>query len=1629
MSSSVVALAIKKARDALNSHDFPEALRHLESSRGVSSTALGKALKARCLVRYGRRDESESLACEAAKQAMSPSNSVIEAETILSACVALRQIGEDAQCIQIFEAASSAAATLAALPGSSASAHSAAISLSRGYALALLRVGDMKKLQMVSMRLSKIASAAANAATAALAAKAEFEGTNEKDAMKGLAARPNRSVARGSEYITWAVLALNCCSNDAALVDAKIPAPISITGGGRGYGTRVVFDEAVVRAISLGETMLTRALDVLEPNERSSEAIGLLVHLLVRAKKPTEAYIALVGKYAFLRDADVTQLHLPDCGASNVSSSSSSSSSSSGAAAVVEASKTSTLTTTVGSSEEKTARIPEEMAVNPPPPAPSIKSSTKTSKSKKGADKSSSSNSTSVVPASPAATSSTNIADVKEQDPFLELASIRAPRVEPIERTPDDWVNDCADGLEGRGVSPSPMVLVEFLRLVAYTLTLSAAHEEKKRGISGAFVSSSSSLSNVQSRIPPHLGICPEGCGGFPVGSWEAARHAYAILLTDPRVEEMHDDWAVHTGLASVSVHISTETISILLLKEQSNTIDDVILLLAPLIKGESVVSVTGEECVDQRLVSFLAISDEKDTSLPFSGQHRGRALVCVLYQAIRLEILHRILRLLRVSAGQEKNIEKLQSAFEKSCIAFINILSRYITSIASKPCCFLDIRQFLAPLLNSQKRDEAPPPTSDLTSIDGSSLKSYLRAFMYDTSELGLGVLSVPFAPLAAPGHSSDQSPLFPLFRFSFSVPSTLVQKLVLPHLSSLCEKSRPDAEFRAQLCRVVSLARSRAIERETSVATPKAYDPKHFDESDPHGVQSALKPAAELVLLPTEDALLHASKMRIRTYATCLQIQRFLGVLSIKSAIVSDMNAFEVHEKGLQSVISDIVEAWRCSIPLGWATVSGQHEGLEGDDLMLIAAHLLWDIGHHHLRLSMNGVEDSIVASHNFKARSAFFESAILLQCASAASPYNGQLNLALVRVNSWIAAGAQILTEYRKLRIKHISTDTLSHMVVPHLIRVSWHTAVMDICNEPCEFHKSSNVDVGDHAAVALASGNLSAVIDIFRLRERLANSATLALCRARHAGNALVTHAKSLNEASLLLRRCALTDELPDLFVGDFSNPETLIALRENEERDMTYSWDAPPRNSSAESEFFGLETLQMGKLTSLIDPSHLSVEILNAALLSPFSTKASESITLANIINEFSDAAVSGGGSSYRLRLLRRCLRDNFLSSRSHVFDVLARVTSGYVTGKFDGLSYAETSLHRLKEVLFRCGYVDFKENFKEDTLAEVRRFVFGDIFNTTLPIIDTGISFERDSVKRTCISILFYSLSVSILSAQACELGWSSSDSASACSAICQHLKLITSAITSLAGPNGLLVSKIYMPAPNPPESTCISPTGGPFYASFFPEVSFLTQHVLGPVCVAIAASNKILSTSGSAATKHPSRKSAFDAVTETVSTFNTILSSFLVTIREAKKLIDLKDEKSMTLITSGFNIKDASSVLLRSFTLDFTHDGTNDVTSILAASASPSHRRGAKKTAASSYSASLTSTTAIAKTLNVDKEGAGDAFVSSLESNLIASFQKASRTAMQAVGGAYTLALDSLSSELADRILILKTL
>jgi hypothetical protein len=55
-------------------------------------------------------------------------------------------------------------------------------------------------------------------------------------------------------------------------------------------------------------------------------------------------------------------------------------------------------------------------------------------------------------------------------------------------------------------------------------------------------------------------------------------------------------------------------------------------------------------------------------------------------------------------------------------------------------------------------------------------------------------------------------------------------------------------------------------------------------------------------------------------------------------------------------------------------------------------------------------------------------------------------------------------------------------------------------------------------------------------------------------------------QALPEAAVLLRRLALTGELPDLFVGDLAGAEAVAARRDNEERDLLACWDAPPARS-------------------------------------------------------------------------------------------------------------------------------------------------------------------------------------------------------------------------------------------------------------------------------------------------------------------------------------------------------------------------------------------------------------------------------------------------------------------------------
>jgi hypothetical protein len=196
-----------------------------------------------------------------------------------------------------------------------------------------------------------------------------------------------------------------------------------------------------------------------------------------------------------------------------------------------------------------------------------------------------------------------------------------------------------------------------------------------------------------------------------------------------------------------------------------------------------------------------------------------------------------------------------------------------------------------------------------------------------------------------------------------------------------------------------------------------------------------------------------------------------------------------------------------------------------------------------------------------------------------------------------------------------------------------------------------------------------------------------------------------------------------------------------------------------------------------------------------------------------------------------------------------------------------------------------------------------------------------------------------------------------------------------------------------------------------PLYASFFPEVSFLSQQTLGPVCIALSVSSKIIGVGG-AYLKPQLRQSAADATQNAFSSIHSSLSSLLLTIREVKNLIDMKVEKSITLVTSGYSSTYSSSELAKSFSLDFSIS-MDDISTILNSSLSSSSKRGLKKSHGK----------AISSLSESDSNQGGDSFVRTLESNLASSFDKSSKNAIQAIGGAYTLALDSLNDELIERL------
>ena len=1570
----------------MREYNFDSALRLLDS-RSLASSALAKALRARCLQRMRRGDEALALAHEVMRSAAAGSPGALDADALSHAAFVMRAGGDSAQVAPALEAACAAASSACTAPGAPVSAHATSVALQRCLVLAHFRAGDWKRMQQAAMRLAKAAVAAkvAEVAAAEVTAELEGEGTTIKRSKASTSSDDHArtsTAAAGSEYMSWAVLALHCATNDGAVSGTDIPvspAPNPITGGGRGIACRAILDAGLLRSLALGETMLVRALDVLGPRERSSEALGLLVHTLVRVGRPADAYRALLGRFCHVQDADASLLHLLGAGCDSSVESKSVAEVADGKSPFVNS--------------EPDGSVSESAALTPP------------QKSKKGKHLSTSKGT--VVPS------------LSDKPPSVEPPSFVAlPSVRELERTADDWIAESADGLEGRGVSPGPLLLVDLLRHAVYLLTLSASLRDSK-GLDG---------------IPLPLGIGPGGCGGHAVGTWEAARSAITLLLTDHRTLNLHDDWACHAGLAVVCTQIMVRDVCAAI---ASNAGALVASFLSPL--SVDCVVLTGDGRVDSSLRPFLLdidpgllFSDKNNGSTPpISAACRGRALSVILQQAVRLEILHR-LKLIAVFIGLDCGA--LDLVFESGCTVFVHLLCRYISSLAHKACCFSDVRLFLPTLLPPSHANTVSEGGADSKCVE--HIQHFLLAFLgssFEKPSSQLGDLSLPFMPVSGVGQSSDQSPLYPQFRFSFAVPRQLVVEKVLPLLERIQCSSRPNAAMDLKLRSAIVSARARALE--ASDCSEKHFDERNIDPCDPHGVADALQPARELVFSLEEEGEIFSARGKVRAYSTAMQLLRYFGVLSFPSTEDSELSTSEqtvslTAEQTLRAAVDEIVVAWRHTLSLGWAATSGQREGLEGDDLPILAAHILWEIAFEHFyQASLSPQSSSSSANlpsshpsaslkHTYAARQAILESVVILQCALHASEHNAQARLALVKASAWLAAGAQLLTEYRRLRIKHVQCDTLAHLALPHLQRVGFRDAVRNVCAEVCDFHRAAARECGEHAAAALASGNLSSCLDLVRLRARLEDSATLGLARAGHAANALATHAHTLSEAGMLLRKCVLTGELPDLFVGDAASRDVRLKARDNEEHDAMSCWDAPRVGSPHLAEVRGLETLasfplSRAGLISVVRTAQSGGEVALADIALKHSVLRGGSIYKLSLHHELCKSAGGGGsgvgaGSSLPTRLLRRALRERHLSFRQHTFGVLARCLEGGASS----VGSASEALAKLKDLLIQDGEEVSGDQSPASKLA--KKFLFADITSSLIPIVDTGISTERLEVREAAGSLLFHALSSAVKVSEAYGASWAG-DAAEAAS---------SSAVTSLHRVNGgvetlyeLLVGAVFLPplpVPSMPiqsvlisMSTLSEPSfSGPLNPAFVPETALFVQHTLALTCVALAhvLKQSQIAKSGTIGAN------ITEAARACVSALIGALTSLRRVVENVKKGFD---DGSVALVSFGYDPSACASRLASDIALGSKGGSVLDINSTESAqvSASKNKLKGKHIAAVSGTDRGLNSADRAA------------AYLAERERELEQGFREAARGAFQALAASYAMSLDQLHVEIGERL------
>jgi hypothetical protein len=876
-----------------------------------------------------------------------------------------------------------------------------------------------------------------------------------------------------------------------------------------------------------------------------------------------------------------------------------------------------------------------------------------------------------------------------------------------METPPDEDVKERADGREGRGLSPGCFEPVDAARYAAYLLTLQ--------------------------------------------GETAQVKQAFARLLTDFDSE----DWAYQTGFASCWAKEQVRAVCAVLDAPASDAAG-LGVLLGPFAAVDAALSgatptegaaITGVAGVDALLLRGL--------SSP-STARRGVLLALLQLLSVRLELTQRLRTpalYAALFAGQAAEVfaaaadvasrhkAAFDAAFAGAAAQLARVMGVYVRAVGHKACCFGDLLPFLPALLPPVPLPSAALAKGALASAVAAptNLESYLLGFTDTEAQL----LAMPFAPLAPAGSSSDAATAHPVLRWSFSIASsdsvvaTPVAGLIA-QLQDLRSAQRTDATFEADVEALIAKAREQALAAEAeraeqeklaklaigstagaakkgkgggkAAATSKADSGADIPvDSDPHRVAEALAPASAILFTSEDTATLEALRGRVRRYTTAMQLLRYLGVLALKRP----QNSAGVTEAELSTVVDELSTSWKHTLPLGTACAGGQREVQEGDDLVLLGTHMLWEMAFQRL-LDTGALADE--NSRILEARQRLLEAVLFLEIARQSSEYNAQIRMALLRSYVWIGANASFAPHLTALRFRHIMYDTLgAPLTLAPLQRNVWAEMLQQVSISTSRFAVGANKEILDGAKLAVSSGNFSNAIDMIRMRRRVTGSATVALARSAQALLGFSVVCRTLSDAKGHLSRIASVGEPVDTFAD--ASVEGLLALRDNDDRDIHCSWDAPGALRLLELRFGIMLTSAVGSRIAAVDAAKVASGcIVGEAIVSDLRVLFETEKELYNTI----PSLLAGCNGGTLERGLRRALKELTLSARQTAQASLLHALEGRT-------AQAKASLARLESIL---------------ALTTGCGGAASDVFTASIPLVDTGLTQEQHKTSSLCMDVL-----------------------------------------------------------------------------------------------------------------------------------------------------------------------------------------------------------------------------------------------------------------------------------------------